>query len=46
MFDLAGRMIINKPVVNDRISIAARKGIYVVSLAQNGIVFNQKVVAL
>lgn len=46
MFDIAGRMIANKPVVNDRISIAVSKGAYIVSLSQEGIVFNQKVVAL
>jgi uncharacterized sulfatase len=45
LFDLSGRLIINKPVVSNQISIPATKGIYVVSLAQNGIIFNQKVVS-
>lgn len=46
MYDITGRMIANKPVVNERITIPVSKGAYVVSLAQKGVVFNQKVLAL
>lgn len=46
MYDIAGKLIYNKPTVSYNINVNMPKGIYVIQIYQNGKMFNYKVAVL